>query len=168
MSGIYSLCPSPEAAQRAVDDLHAQGVRDEEITIISSQPFDEYPFGQRDRETTIQWAAVLGGTVGFIATVAVVSLVQLAWPLRTGGMPLIPILPNLIPIFEMTMLGAVLSTILALFVAAGLGKRLPKLYDPAVSEGKILIGVAQPRPDQQAALERALGANGELRRVKPD
>ena len=166
MSGIYALCDAPEAAERAVDQLLAAGVQEEDITVFSSQPFEQYRFGQKDSETSIQWVAVLGGVAGFVATVSIIALVQLAWPLRTGGMPFTPFLPNLIPIFEMTMLGAVLSTIVALCVTARLPSRLPNLYDPAVSDGKILIGVAAPAAAQLEDIEQALEGNGEVKRVE--
>jgi len=44
-----------------------------------------------------------------------------------------------------------------LFVTAGLGRR-PSFYDPAVSDGKILVGIANPPEASVAALETALGA----------
>jgi hypothetical protein len=65
--------------------------------------------------------------------------------------------PNLIIIFELTMLGAILATVVTLFVTAGLGRR-PSFYDPAVSDGKILVGVANPPEASVGALESALAA----------
>lgn len=166
MTGIYALCEDPDSAQQAVDRLQATGLRDADITIFSSHPLDRHRLGERDKETSIQWVSVLGGIAGFIATVSLIALVQLAWPLRTGGMPFTPILPNLIPIFEMTMLGAVLFTIVALVFTARLGRRLPKIYDPAVSSGKILVGVAAPSAAAISDIEQALEGTGEVKRVE--
>ena len=45
-------------------------------------------------------------------------------------MPIVANCPNLIVIFEMTMLGAILATVLTLFVTAKLPRPLPVLYDP--------------------------------------
>ncbi len=74
--------------------------------------------------------------------------------------------PNLIIIFEMTMLGAILATVVTLLVTAGLVRRMPALYDPEVSDGKILVGVANPAEASLPDLERALRAGGaaQLRR----
>jgi hypothetical protein len=59
--------------------------------------------------------------------------------------------------FEMTMLGAILATVITLIVTAGLGRRRPVLYDPEVTNGKILVGVENPKeasiPDVQRALQ---------------
>ena len=71
-------------------------------------------------------------------------------------MPIVAWFPNLIVIFELTMLGAILSTVITLIVTAGLGRRMPKLYDPEVTRGKILVGVAAPGDTRMADVERAL------------
>jgi len=69
-------------------------------------------------------------------------------------MPTVAWWPNLIIIFEMTMLGAILATVITLIVAGGLGRRRPAFYDPDVVNGKVLVGVENPRA--AADVERAL------------
>jgi hypothetical protein len=74
--------------------------------------------------------------------------------------------PNLIVMFEMTMLFAILASVLTLLVTARLrpGRQPGRLYDPAVMDGNILVGVANP--SDRAAVERALEAPGvEVRRM---
>ena len=73
-------------------------------------------------------------------------MTERAWPLETGNMPIVAWWPNLIVIFEMTMLGAILATVLTLLVTAKLPSRVPPLYDPEVTDGKILVGVVDPSP----------------------
>ena len=46
-------------------------------------------------------------------------------------------------VFEMTMLGAILSAVVTLIVTARLGRKGPALYDPAVTNGKITKSVAK-------------------------
>jgi len=163
MTAVYALYDNPEAAQKAVDGLRVAGVHDREITILSSEPLDRYEMGQRDHHTVMPGVACLGGLIGFSAGVALTSLTQLDWPLVTGGMPIVTIWTNAIPIFELTMLGAVLATVVTLLVSAGLPGRLPEMYDPAVSDGKILIGVAHQENVTSADLERTLQDGGEVK-----
>jgi len=59
-------------------------------------------------------------------------------------------------VFEVTMLGAILATVGTLIVTAGLGRRRPALYDPAVSDGMILVGLDNPSQARLADIERAL------------
>ena len=87
-------------------------------------------------------------------------MTELAWPLQTGNMPIVAWWPNLIVIFEMTMLGAILATVVTLLITAQLVRRPPALYDPEVSDGKILVGVGNPTEASLPELERALRAGG--------
>jgi hypothetical protein len=74
----------------------------------------------------------------------------------TGGMPILSWWPNLIIMFELTMLGAILATVGTLIVTARLGRRTPVLYDPAVTDGKILVGIENPQEASIPQLQRAL------------
>ena len=164
MTAIYGLFSTPELAQQAVDGLKAAGITEQQITVQSSEPLEEYEFGARDRETVMPWIAVLGAAIGLAAGYFLTSITQQAWPVVTGGMPIVTNWSNLIIIFELTMLGAVFASVLTLVVSAKIPRRLPKFYDREVSNGKILIGVANPRDVER--VERALRASsGGVRRI---
>lgn len=163
MTAIYGLYDNPETAQRAVDGLRAAGVADADIQVMSSEPFEEYEFSHKDSATWMHWIAGVGGLVGLTFGYWLTSATQRAWPLKTSGMPIVANWPNLIVIFELTMLGAILATVLTLFVSAKLPRALPALYDPEVSNGYILVGVQQPASDLTAALEDA--GPGRVKRV---
>ena len=163
MTAIYGLYNSPETAQRAVDGLRAAGVANADIQVMSSEPFEEYEFSHKDSATWMHWMAGLGGVVGLTGAYLLTTITQRSWPLKTSGMPIVAPWPNLIVMFEMTMLGAILATVLTLFVSAKLPRRLPRLYDPAVSDGYILVGVQRPASDLTASMTTALEAAGEGR-----
>ena len=163
MTAIYGLYDNPDTAQRAVDGLRAAGVADADIQVMSSEPFEEYEFGHKDSATWIHWIAGLGGVAGFTGAYLLTTITQQSWPLKTSGMPIVAPWPNLIVLFEMTMLGAILATVLTLFVSAKLPKRLPALYDREVSDGYILVGVQGPASDLTEALENA--GPGRVKRI---
>ena len=162
MSAVYALYSTPDAAQRAVNGLRAAGVGDDRITILSSEPFEEHEFARRDKATWMGWIAAAGGVTGLAFASWLTRMTELAWPLPTGNMPIVAWWPNLIIMFEMTMLFAILAAVITLLVTARLPGRRPALYDPDVMNGKILVGVENPR--DAALVERALGA-GEIRRL---
>ena len=163
MTAIYGLYDNPETAQRAVDGLRAAGVADADIQVMSSEPFEEYEFSHKDSATWMHWIAGLGGVVGLVSAYLLTTITQQSWPLKTSGMPIVAPWPNLIVMFELTMLGAILATVLTLFVSAKLPKSLPPLYDPEVSNGYILVGVQQPATDLTDAL--AAAGEGRIKRV---
>ena len=156
MSAVYGLYADPVAAQRAVEALHGAGVADADIVVMSSEPFEDYPFSDRHKPTWMPWIAVAGGLVGLVSGYLLTSTTQRLWPLRTSGMPIVATWPNLIVVFEMTMLGAIVAAVVTLLVTARLPRRLPRLYDPAVSDGYILVGVNGPADTLAPRLEEAL------------
>jgi hypothetical protein len=160
MSAVYGLYGDGASAQRAVNGLRAAGLANDRITIITAQPLEDQEFFETDKSTWMWYIASAGGFVGLCFGTWLTRMTELAWPLRTGNMPIVAWWPNLIVIFEMTMLFGILSAVLTLLVTAGLrpGRRPPALYDPAVMDGKILVGVANP-PDP-TAVELALAVHG--------
>lgn len=155
MTALYALYEEPEVAQRAVDHLRTAGVDDADIVVMSSEPFEAFEFSHRDRADWLYGVAVAGGIAGLLAGVWLTRATQLSWPLPTSGMPIVAPWPNLIVIFELTMLGAILSTVVTLFLSAKLPGRLPRFYDPEISRGYILVGVHRP-PEDVAHITRAL------------
>jgi hypothetical protein len=170
LNAVYALYAEPADVQRAVDGLRAAGVADGDITVISSEPIEEFEFSHRHEATWLHWIAGCGGALGLTVGVLLTAGTELAWPLPTGNMPIVAWWPNLIVIFELTMLGAILATVITLFITAKIPSREPKMYDPEVSEGKILVGVENPAQHTIPALERALlaGGAGELRKLTAD
>ena len=99
----------------------------------------------------------LGGLLGMATAFGLAWITEMSWPINVGGLPTFAWWPNLIIIFELTMLGAILATVVTL-VRDRRPRPAPSFYDPAVSDGKILVGVANPPEASVGALEAALGA----------
>ncbi|HEY2151611.1 MAG TPA: quinol:electron acceptor oxidoreductase subunit ActD [Vicinamibacterales bacterium] len=167
MSALYAMFGDGDSAQRAVNGLRQAGLTDADITVVSAVPIEDQEFGEIDKTTWIWYIACAGAFLGFCGSTWLTRMTELAWPLQTGNMPIVAWWPNLIVIFEMTMLGSIIATVITLIVTGGLARRMPKLYDPEVTDGKILVGVARPSEASVPDLERALRAAGaaQLRRI---
>jgi hypothetical protein len=159
MKAVYALYSSGDAAQRAVDRLHALGVPEHDIAVMSSNPIEGYEFSQRDRSTWLYYIASVGGGVGLCFGAWLARTAQTAWPLPTGGMPILAWWPSLIIMFELMMLGSVIATVITLFVTV----KTPglRLYDADVADGMILIGVKNPRDEAIPVLRSALRPDSE-------
>ncbi len=166
MKAPYALYTEPDEVQRAVDNLRAAGVAEPDIVVISSEPIEEYEFSHRFADTWLHWIAGGGGVLGLLFGTWLTRMTELAWPLKTGNMPIVAWWPNMIVMFELTMLGSILATVITMFITAKIPARTPTLYDPDVSDGKILVGVENPRDTAVASIETALltGGMGEIRR----
>jgi hypothetical protein len=161
MSAVYAMFDDGDAAQRAVNGLRQSGVSDSQITVISALPIEDQEFGEMDKATWIWYIASVGGFVGLGLSTWLIVFTETTWPINVGNMPIVAWWPNLIVMFEMTMLGAILSAVGTLVVTAALGRKMPPLYDPEVTDGRILVGVVDP--GDPAAVERAI-AHGDVRR----
>jgi len=160
MTAIYGLFDKPEAAQRAYTGLKRAGVATGDITVISAEPFEAFEFSHRDHSMILFRLALVGGIIGFVSGVLLTRGTELAWPLVTGGMPIVAWWPNLVIIFEMTMLGAIVTTVVSLLVSSKLPAFRRGLYDPAVSDGKILVGAPLTGGRTEESVREALAAGG--------
>ena len=158
MSAVYGLFSSPDAAQRAVNMLNAAGVTDDRITIVTGEPYEEHGFAHRDKATWMWYIAAAGGFAGLAFATWLTRMTELAWPLPTGNMPIVAWWPNLIVMFELTMLGGILAAVATLLVTASLPRRRPVFYDASIADGRILVGVENPT--DPIVVERALSAPG--------
>jgi hypothetical protein len=131
-------------------------VPERQIVVISSEPIEEYEFSHRDKATWLYWIAGGGGALGLAIGTWLTRMTELAWPIPTGGMPIVSWWPNLIVMFELTMLGGILATVITLFITAKIPTTENQLYDLAVSDGKILVGVESPADGLRAAIQNAL------------
>jgi len=158
MRAVYGLYPDGDSAQQAVNRLRAAGVVDRNITVLSAQPMEDYEFGEMDKATWMWWLACLGGLIGMAIGVGLSWLTETSWPMNVGGLPTFAWWPNLIIIFELTMLGAILATVATLVVSALMPGKGHTLYDPEVTDGQILVGVENPPEESIQSLQATLGA----------
>lgn len=160
MRVLYALYPDPDSAQRAFDSLRANGATpgfdERQIAVVSSEPFDGYDFFQPDHKTIIPWIAALGGLVGGVAGFWFAAYTQAVYPIPTGGMPIVPFYADGIITYELTMLGAILATLVSVVITAHLPDWRRRFYDAEVSDGKILVGVIDAPDTSRAEVKKKL------------
>jgi hypothetical protein len=159
MKGVYALYSDGASAQQAVDGLRRAGITDDDIVVISPAPMDEFEFSHIGSKNRMWLIACVGALIGFAFITFLAVYTSRDWPMNVGSMATVAWYAYLIPIFELTMLGAIFATVITLIVSSGLGRRRPALYDPAVSAGKILVGLENPPEDRMTDIERALVFN---------
>src|SRR3990172_9266630 len=167
MKAIYALFPDPGSAQDAFDALRGSssttGIDAAKIVVVSSEPFEGYDFSVEDAGKSYMFPlAALGGIAGGGFGYWLASFTQQSYPLNTGGMPIVTSWTNGIIIYELTMLGAILTTLATLLVTAGLPNFKRQLSDPEIWTGKILVGVTDPPEGARAALEEKFRQAGAL------
>lgn len=140
---IHAVFASPTDAGDALRELAAAGVAPADIEVRSSIPLpDLRPAGSEPR-TRVPLMAVLGGLLGGTGAFLLTSLTSQAYPLPTGGMPIVPLPPSGIITFEGVAIGAILCTVGTMLYEGGLLRMgaEPRALDGHLAAGRIIVSV---------------------------
>ena len=157
---ILGLFKDANAAADAGDALRSSGVSDTDIDFLTDAPYPEGAFGEREEKHRLYLYPFIGATLGLTAAILLTSMTQLAYPLVTGGKPILALPAMAVVSYEGTMLGAILFTCLGVVFESRLPKLKKGLYDTKITEGYIgvLASVEDGQLDQTAGILNQSGA----------
>ena len=138
---IVGLFTDENVVANALDSLKSQGYEDSEYDVISGTPYPEGTFGEAEPVHKLFRWPLIGAVCGFIIGIVLTTGTQLAFPLVTGGKPILSIPPMAIIIYEGTMLGAILFTVIGIIVESRLPRMFMGAYDTRITEGYIGVSV---------------------------
>lgn len=157
MDPVVATYADPASARRAIEGLLSAGVKRSEIAVISSVPLDDSGLGEEGKTAPMPWLVALGAILGGIGGYLLVSLTQQSYPIQTGGMPVVSLWTDGIVIYELTMLGAILSTLLVLFWTAPLLHWEPRPQGVfAIDNGKIALEVVPSSAEVKGKISAVL------------
>ena len=145
-------------ASDAIETLRELGISDKDMTVLSGIPYSEKILGRPLSWTRIVKVALAGAVTGFLLAVFLTFGTVLWYPQRVGGQPIYAIPTSFVVIFEITMLGLLVSTFIGVFVETLSPSFGPKGYHPKISDGNIgILFTCAPEKDQEvnAALSKA-------------
>ena len=134
---------TPDDAREALRILGADGVPTSAIEVRSSVPLAHDLHAIGDKITSkVHWMAVLGAFLGGSALFSLVKFTSEAYPLPTGGMPIVSLPPAGVITFEGVAIGAILCTVGTVLYECGL-PRLKGLgpLDQHLAEDHVLVAV---------------------------
>ncbi len=149
-----------DPAADAIEQLRLLGVHDDCMNVISGIPVTEAMLGRPSQWTNVPRLALGGAIAGFLVGVFLSFITPNMYTIKVGGQPFTPVPPAVIVLFEMTMLGMLLSTFLGVFLDSLFPNYRPMHYVPEISDGKIAILIECPPPDVQKVTDvlKKLGA----------
>jgi hypothetical protein len=147
---ILAVFPDLDPAADAIEHLRSLGVHDECMNVVSGIPVTESMLGRPSQWTNVPRIALGGATLGFGAGLflAFIAPYLYPYPIQVSTQPFVPGPPTAIVLFELTMLGMLLSTFLGVFLDSFFPNYRPMKYVPEVSDGKICILVECPHVDE--------------------
>ena len=161
--GALAVFADVDTAARAVRALRE--ARHADIRIASPAPFPALVEALGRPRSRLDSVTLSGAALGVAGGFALCIGTALAWPLMTGGKPIVSIPPFVIIAFELSVLVGAGVNLAALAVSAGRGRRRRAVpYDPRFSADRIGVFVVG---GDTAGAERIMRESGaeEVRRV---
>ena len=138
-----------EPATEGIEKLHALGVNDDDMNVISGIPIKGVILGRPSAVTYVSRIAFGGALTGMAFGIFLIYGIPYLYPLLVGGQPIFPVPQGFIITFEMTMLGLMGLAFLGMFVDSGFPSYTPKEYTPQISAGKIAVLFSCPDRDRK-------------------
>jgi len=155
-TGVLGSFGEPGAAARAVRALKAGGFAD--VRAAMPAPFPEVVAALGKPRSAVDFVTFPGALLGLLCGIGLTVGTSLAWPLVTGGKPIVSIPPFAIVIFEVTVLIGSLANLGALALGTWHGGRA-RFFPAQAQFNADRIGVFATGPDPLLA-ERILRESG--------
>src|SRR5437879_12813107 len=122
---VLGLFRAPDEVVHAIDELREGGFPRDELEVLSGVPYPAGAFGEEPVRHRLYAFPFVGAACGLAVGLLVTLGTQLSYPLATGGKPLLAIPPTINVLYEGTLLGAIVFTVLGILFES----RLPALSD---------------------------------------
>ena len=113
---VIGLFTDEDSVADALDKVSESGFSSAEYEILTGTPYPDGTFGDEEPKHKLYRFPIIGAMCGFIVGLLLTAGNQIAFPLITGGKPLLSIPPMLIIMYEGTMLGAILFTVFGIIL----------------------------------------------------
>lgn len=144
---VLGVFKEVDEAVEAADKLKENGM--DNFEVLTGTPYPEGAFGEKVANHRLYVWPIMGAMLGFSLALLVTAGTQLAYPLVTGGKPILALPAMFIIAYEGTMLGAIISTIIGVVFESRLPKAKLDMYDPRITEGYIGLVVVAPEGEAE-------------------
>ncbi len=138
---VLGLFTNEDAAADALDSLKGAGYTSSEYEVLTDTPYPEGTFGEAEPVHKLFRWPLIGAVCGFIVALVLTSGTQLAYPMVTGGKPILSIPPMTIILYEGSMLGAIIFTVIGILLESRLPRLFMGAYDTRITDGYIGVTV---------------------------
>ncbi len=159
MTQMLGLFKEADEAASATEALEQVGYGSDNFDVLTGLPYPEGAFGERESHHRLYIFPFIGALLGFSTAMLLTVGTQLAYPLVTGGKPVLSLPTMLIIAYEGMMLGAILFTVLGIFFESRIPNIRPGLYDPRITEGYVGVTL-ECTEDRVNAVEQLLRRAG--------
>ena len=161
---VLGLYVEEDSAADALDNLRDAGFGEGEYEILTGTPYPEGTFGEAEPKHKLYRWPLMGAICGFTGALIITAGTSLAYPILTGGKPILSFPAMAIIMYEGSMLGAILMTIIGIIFESRLPRIFMGAYSEKITEGYIGVTVTTDE-SKTAAAEAALkkaGIDGDI------
>lgn len=157
---ILGLFQEAEPAADAMDGLAQAGFEQGTFDVLTGTPYPEGAFGEHVPQHRLFRFPAFGAIIGFTTAILLTAGTQIAFPLVTGGKPILSLFAMIIIMYEMTMLAAVIATVIGIIFESRLPNMSPGAYDERITEGWIgvVVSVESTRAQEAESVLKTAGA----------
>ena len=139
---ILGLFQQPESAADAMDGLKGAGFELGSFDVLTGTPYPEGAFGEYVPQHRLFRFPAFGAIIGFTVALLLTAATQLAYPVVSGGKPILSIFAMMVIMYELTMLSAVVMTVVGIIFESRLPNLNPGAYDGRITEGWIGVVIS--------------------------
>lgn len=158
---VLGLFQEPDRAADAMDGLKDAGFELGTFDVLTGTPYPEGAFGEYVPQHRLFRFPAFGAIIGFTLALVFTAATQLAYPVISGGKPVLALFAMLVILYELTMLSAVVATVVGIIFESRLPNLNPGAYDTRITEGWIGV-VVSTTSDKAGSAESVLKRAGAL------
>ena len=147
-----------ETLIQALRDLKADGFAPDDLAVFSDEPV-EFPRNVLYRRSHMSLAAVIGAIVFLLLAIGFVYFTQYNYPIITGGMPTFSFWATGVIFYELTLLGAIITTFFWFVYESGVLRRRPRAPALFIEPGMIGLRI-ECAPHRSDVARHLLGRAG--------
>jgi len=134
---LLALFKDIEPAAQGTDALHALGISDHDVEVVTGSPINPKMLGRHHPHTNVPRFALFGSIFGLFVGIFIAFVTPRLYRLNVGGKPISPGAPSIVVLFEMIMLLMLIFTFLGVFFESVFPSYEKKEYVPELSDGDI-------------------------------
>lgn len=156
---LLALFEGPTATAQTIDALHAMGIPDDNVVVMTGVPYPERALGRHVEWLRLPYIVLAGAFVGLIFGLFLAVITPHLYRLDIGGHPPVGFPPAGVIVFVFAMMATIISTFLGVIWEMGFPEFGPKHYHKLVSDGYLAV-VVDTSEGLQEKVRRALEEGG--------
>ncbi|VAX17577.1 hypothetical protein MNBD_NITROSPINAE02-1296 [hydrothermal vent metagenome] len=151
--GLYDHVDYVAAVIAPLEEIN---VDHHDIKVLTMAPYPHGTFFKDDIPMPVARFAIIGGIIGFLTGLTLAGATQALMNLNVGGKPPVSYPAVGVISYELTLLGTVLGTFIALLWMSGLPNWTERAYDDSISSGAIGLLVRCEDEGQANKIEKTM------------